>query len=361
MISNSEVIFPNTNNIFDLNSWTIEIWIKPTDICPDSYICNPIIWKLANNNTLTSMFYITLNGTGFPRIGLQSKDNEADLYLVSSESVKLNIWSHLAFTFDFITGNMSLYLNGQVTAHRKINSKTKPCMDVGSLYLGTSNFLGHVHSGYFNGLISEIRIWNYSRTLDEINTNKLKMLSSMNNKNGLVVAYSLREGVGALVAPLYGSAPTGSMTNCIWSLDIPSFQKTVRNYEIFVNSNWAVAEAPIVQVYDENKQRSCLTGTIEYVSVNNQDTYFQIGYLPSNIFPVYRTVHPVICHGSDLIKKICHVTIEANGMIYVGISSSISWLSFDGICFGGFNSPLEILFDGDSTMTLTGETTILLS
>lgn len=100
------------------------------------------------------------------------------------DALETGKWMHLAATID-AGGNAKLYKNGiQIGEPAKVNlpknlNRTKN-------YIGRSNWEGN---GYFNGKISDIRIWNKARTQAEIQSDMNKRIGG--KEAGLVAYYPL--------------------------------------------------------------------------------------------------------------------------------------------------------------------------
>lgn len=97
-------------------------------------------------------------------------------------------WYHVAFTYDQPTGNTAIYINGAKAAESNWDT---PSFDLSPT--GTGFFVGKV-AGFmwgerpFYGYMSEVRLWNSSRTENQIKQN---MLNVNPNSDGLVAYYKL--------------------------------------------------------------------------------------------------------------------------------------------------------------------------
>jgi hypothetical protein len=112
----------------------------------------------------------------------------------ASTALTLNTWSHVAFTWDGITGK--LYINGVVVASSITNNNI---VTSENLNLGASSIYGN----YLNGVLDEVRIWNKVRTQCEINTYKGCEIPT--SSTGLIANYHFNQG--------YGSAPNTTVNN----------------------------------------------------------------------------------------------------------------------------------------------------
>lgn len=123
-------------------------------------------------------------------------------------SIAMNTWYHAAATYDGSTWR--LYLNGSLEATLAVGAFT-PRADsiqhagIGAMLTSTGNRLGA-----FAGRIDEVRIWNYARSLSEIQT---AMNSEITSTAGLLGRWGLNEGTGAVAADSTTPSENGTLTN----------------------------------------------------------------------------------------------------------------------------------------------------
>ena len=103
-----------------------------------------------------------------------SYDDEASFELRDSNSnrIKLfsyrepyNEWHHYAGVID--SSVIIFYINGVLVDIKEFSFSGLFDVDVGNIDIGRHAYLDIV-AGYFNGMIDEMRIWNYARSYDEI-------------------------------------------------------------------------------------------------------------------------------------------------------------------------------------------------
>lgn len=155
----------NTNNL------TLEAWVKPTVlngwnniICDYNGSTMKYLLRIRNNNNI--QFWI--NGTA----------------LNSSFVVPLNTWTHIAAVYNGTT--MSVYANGTLLNSQAYTGNfpvSANQTNIGSRVGGTE---------YFTGNIDDVRVWNYSRTLEQINSSKNCELQG--TETGLVGYYKFNQG-----------------------------------------------------------------------------------------------------------------------------------------------------------------------
>jgi hypothetical protein len=86
---------------------------------------------------------------------------------VKADSIPLNTWTHVAGTFEADTDNQKLYINGSNTG---VTNATNSALSANATALSIGNIAAAGQDFY--GLIDEARVWNTTRTADEILDNK---------------------------------------------------------------------------------------------------------------------------------------------------------------------------------------------
>jgi len=193
-------------------SFTFEAWIKPFAIS-------------TNAGTLFSCrggtnggWFVFTGGSGGPTPGkIVIGPGGGDL--TSTITPNLNEWIHVAVSYQYIGSNnniLKLYLNGQLN-----NSKTQNDIIVPTPNPGSDASVGFElgdPTGYsFQGLMDEVRFWDYLRTDAEIADNYRKTIAG--TAPGLLVNLRFEELGGNPVNLANGvPAVAGSTT---WSYDTP--------------------------------------------------------------------------------------------------------------------------------------------
>lgn len=145
-------------------------------------------------------------------------------------SFALNTWFHLAWTYDGTrTPRSKLYIDGtEPLVYTSQSGTTAAAYDSsGALAFGggtrTSGSPGQgnaVNANYFNGYLSNCRVWNVARSQSDINNYKCTYIAS---DTGLVAAWSLNNvytdgtGNGNTLTPVNSPVFVGSNPSCITS------------------------------------------------------------------------------------------------------------------------------------------------
>ncbi|WP_020532789.1 fibronectin type III domain-containing protein [Flexithrix dorotheae] len=152
------------------NNFTVETWVKLDDVSGE----NPIIAK-GTNATNEEIRLSVINGSIYFDWGASGLGN----YVSSDNLISAGKWYHIAATLD-ISGNAAkIYLNGLLVAENYGAT--------GHIYLGGSTFIGRSFSGYFDGQMDELRIWNHTKTEAQIRSTLFEMISG--NESGLDAYY----------------------------------------------------------------------------------------------------------------------------------------------------------------------------
>lgn len=117
-----------------------------------------------------------------------------------------NVWYHAAITFD--ANQVSVYLNGQLEMTVGLGVKTQ---SLSKQHAGVATGLNSygVAKGFFCGVVDEVRVWNYLRTIEQIQNNINNSISSP--MPGLVGAWGFNEISGDSVYDASGNSITGTL------------------------------------------------------------------------------------------------------------------------------------------------------
>lgn len=143
-----------------------------------------------NNNTVMGgegklIFRIGDVGGGLDKDLIQIAGNKQ---FNAPQKLESGRWYHVAFTYDQPTGKARIYINGSKAAESEWSVESF------DLSQGAQGFVIGKVAGFmwgerpFHGYMSEVRVWNVSRTENEINQS---MLSVDPKSEGLVVYYKL--------------------------------------------------------------------------------------------------------------------------------------------------------------------------
>ena len=156
-----------------VQSVTLEAWIYPKSVSN-----SVIIHKGSDNGAVTNF-----------RLGIENRKLYAGIKqnfnFISNDTIGVNKWSHVAFTYSGITGKYCFYLNGKmIIDSTNIIGLISSSSD--SLYIG-----GSVSLPDFNGFIDEVRITEDEKTNSEITENIFRSVDKSNESIYDDVVYNL--------------------------------------------------------------------------------------------------------------------------------------------------------------------------
>jgi sugar lactone lactonase YvrE len=211
--TNEYVLVPASTN-FTPSAVTFEAWVYPTEA-----MCNTVLSRGDGSSGATTdfIFDVGYDGTtcGVMKVGFFG----AGAWDASASLIPLNAWTHVAVTFNGT--NKQFFINGVLDATR-----SRP----GTLYQsGSALFVGRQGTGcdcnFFQGGLSEVRIWNAVRTASQIASDM--NVSPNGSQSNLVAYYHLNEGSGTTANDTSGNGHTGTLLNGAgWAYTQPVFLGT---------------------------------------------------------------------------------------------------------------------------------------
>jgi hypothetical protein len=265
------------------NNITIEAWINPSAYTIDG----EMIFSKVETNPLRE-YYIYIQPNGLLRFALIDNLDVAYLTL-STTTIPLNIWTHVAATYSFASGISRIYINGIQNIANNIGSITIATTNIRPLigaYWLSNNITSRSH---FQGAIDEVRLWHIERTQTQIRNNMCRSL--IIPQVNLIAYYKLDEASGAIAADLSGNGNDGALQF------FPPAQITNRPYsgapigDVSINSylnqpaNWmgmsftlnSVAPAPAAPIDARSIKIDNITGTPDGIHL------FRVNSLPSQL------------------------------------------------------------------------------
>ncbi|MBL6643816.1 MAG: BspA family leucine-rich repeat surface protein, partial [Flavobacteriaceae bacterium] len=213
--SDSYITIPSGINdlSFSSDKFTLEAWIKIENAPPSG--------SSSGNNTAPnrdyifskkndwSLYVLNINGSLYLE-GRFRRDYYGDWPDVrSSTTISTDTWYHVAFTNSKSDGRIRIYINGNLDNSENwtsggygLTSTTNPIGIGASVWNGIDN-----PSNFFDGEMSDIRLWDSERTQSGINFYKN---STLNTNSTLKLYYKLNEGSGSTINDLSGNSITGT-------------------------------------------------------------------------------------------------------------------------------------------------------
>ncbi len=211
-VNTSSLSFNGTNNSVEIvnpnlpignSPRTVEFWMKSNQLNAATIL----LWGTGGNSQL---FGINvgggLNGFGAGTIVFWGFFNDYGSPLFIADSA----WHHVAVTYDGVSLRIIVDNVADTPTVRALNTGAS------SLVIGAD---APGNTGY-RGKISELRIWNYARTLPQIQS---AMYSSLTGtETGLVGLWRLNEGSGTTAFNDVPGSANGTINGAAWSTDVPT-------------------------------------------------------------------------------------------------------------------------------------------
>ena len=197
-----QTAFSNTLNI--TNTITLEAWVNYSVYG----LSNPLAEVISKVDHY-GLYIDESTGKAHFKIGLTQD-------IASISSLNTDTWYHLCGTYD--GSSLKIYINGVLN-----NSIS------GSGGIGTTSYYGvqvgrkynpnpSTYVNYFNGIIDEVKIWDYARTPDQILKSYDKIIEP-NCNSGLVLYWRFNNNSGTTVFDLSPNGINGTTGNAIISDD----------------------------------------------------------------------------------------------------------------------------------------------
>lgn len=170
-----------------------------------------ILSRIFDTGSTESGYCLALDGKSGIYCGIRTLSGPAQNFYQSTgpNSLSLNAWHHVAATYD--GKQIVIYIDGQVKKTYEqqgdIDYDPDHNLTIGA-YKDDNDFYA------FPGLIAEVRLWNVTRTLEEIRATMSVALRG--NEKGLAGYWPLDEGKGTTVTDKSGSAVAGTILNASW-------------------------------------------------------------------------------------------------------------------------------------------------
>jgi len=187
--------------------FTIEYWMKTSQTAPSGPQWYHGIGTVDGEvGGVTNDFGTSLNGSK-----LSFGVGQPDVTIFSTSNVNTGNWVHVAVTRKQSTGEMKLYINGnlEATGTGSTSTLTAPT----GLKLGA---LQTLVNSYLNGSLDEIRVWNVVRTASEIQSNK-SISYSGSLPTSLVSSFNCNQGIAGGANNLVFSLANGAGANGVYS------------------------------------------------------------------------------------------------------------------------------------------------
>ncbi|WP_370088103.1 LamG-like jellyroll fold domain-containing protein [Ekhidna sp.] len=202
--TNDHLVAPDVVEL-GITNGTLEAWINPTDIGLDGSSVRRVLAKPSSTGNESSPYQLIVTNNGAIRLTLGNGGSSVS-FDSNTGIVQTGIWQHIAVSWD--GSNVRFYYDGVEDLVVPQGALT-PNTNASSLIIG--GFNGISGSGQFNGLIDEVRIWDYARTDIEIGNDRDFFLNG--SEAGLVAYYPMSDGLGSLEVTEFTNGNNATLTN----------------------------------------------------------------------------------------------------------------------------------------------------
>jgi len=209
----SYVSCPASPSLNITDSLTIEAWIYPTG-WGESYDNGKIVDKNSISLYLLASHPYYNNQTLV--LKLVHADGTTSRSIAPENSISLNEWQHIAVTYD-ADSTVKMYVNG---IEQEASQRTQPFGSItgnseDDLIIGNSPDLKVT----FDGIIDEVRVWETTRTVEEIPEDMNNYLNG--NEFGLVGYWKMDEGSGEKISDGTTYRNDGTVVDAQWRAGAP--------------------------------------------------------------------------------------------------------------------------------------------
>ena len=224
---NDYVNIQSANTIQPSSAMTIECWVNPEQ---ESYAnFDPIIQYLRLTDAGEESGFSIIYYEGMFRFIVSVGSGQNDIFgdgleLWPGIMVNSDAWTHIAGTYDSVTGIAKIFKNGYeqasfVTEGGSINWDYISDMDM-KFGRSINIDIGEL-DGYFSGSIDEVRLWNYAFNANQIQSAKC---TPPNASASFLMAYwSFNDGNDETISDLTGNGNNGTLFNGgegYWDADV---------------------------------------------------------------------------------------------------------------------------------------------
>jgi fibronectin type 3 domain-containing protein len=218
------------------SQFTIEAWIKRTGAGAGANTGNgglgsaiPLVAKgrgeAETPANLNMNYFLGIDvGTGKLAADFEDTGGGVNHPAIGNTAVTWDVWHHVAATYDGTTWR--LYLDGVLDASLAVGAFTPEATSIQHASLASALTSTGLPSGYFAGVLDEVRIWNVVRTPEEIAAGKDQEIRVP--AAGLIGRWGMDDGAGSTtVADSSGSDAAGSFVGAPSWVDGRVFPNTV--------------------------------------------------------------------------------------------------------------------------------------
>ncbi|MFA5805787.1 MAG: LamG-like jellyroll fold domain-containing protein [Melioribacteraceae bacterium] len=207
-----------TASVLGASTFTLECWIYKTGTGGTANTgigginAIPIITKGRGEDdtpaNLNMNYFLGINSSGKLAADFEDKKDGSNHPITGTTTLSNNVWYHIAATYDGTTWR--IYLNGKLDAAVLVGAFLPENTSIQHAGIATAMNSSGTATGYFQGVIDEVRIWNYARNPSDILNN---MNVELTSGTGLIGRWGFNEGSGttAINSIVYSTPLNGTL------------------------------------------------------------------------------------------------------------------------------------------------------
>jgi len=194
---------------FGTQSFTVEEWFKATDAGPFAGL-----FRTGRQGSWAQVAIQMPGNPPFNRLTVSVESNSQEQVDTAPVDINLNQWYHVAAVVDRSINEVRVYLDGALvaTADASFWGGATIGDNFYSTLIGAARRSDDSLGNFFSGAIDELRVWNYARTLPQIQQGRFQAIATA---PGLLARWSFDAGAGtqAIDSVSGGARNTGTLTN----------------------------------------------------------------------------------------------------------------------------------------------------
>ena len=192
-------------------NFTLEAWIKPTGFGSSGggKIMDKTVISLYVNKDIATL----PTDSSFVLMMVHSDGTTISTVTTPTASVKFNEWQHIAASYDTLTSEVHLYLNGIAQPLETVIPPAGPILSNSTRELVIGNMKTGNHA--FQGCIDEVRVWNTIRS--EMEINEWMEMNLPEEQSGLYGYWKFDEGAGDTAFDRSGADRHGELSQIRWA------------------------------------------------------------------------------------------------------------------------------------------------
>ena len=284
----------------NVSNFTLECWFKRTGTGATAgtgtggVTAYPLVTRgrgEADASNVDCNYFLGFNSSGQLVADFEDFNNGLNHPITGTTAFTSNSWQHAAVTYDVNSGTWTIYLNGVSDTTSTISGtdavRTPRYDSIQHAGLATALNSSGTPSGFFNGTLDEVRVWNYARSASQIGTNYYVQIT---NATGLVARWSLDDASGTTATNSIAGGVNGTLVNGpLWSGGYPfssiNNPPTAPTLNAPTNNQTGVTNYPVLNLHVSDPDTNALAVTF-YGRVANVSTQadFTVIALPDTQF-----------------------------------------------------------------------------